>query len=263
MERTHQQPLATTSLALLTPRWRPCPGKWSPKSVPGWVLGNLLSWSGRGVPALKGQSGLSDLQASFRPQISMNPVEFNNHCYVSGLGLWNLILWNQGICSPLGMFKEGEQVGDSTWGDQGCDGGGHGLVSGPKEVPTPGGARLAGNEGRFPGRRDWSLTGQVKWGRNGDGHPRQKEQQEQGHGACPAGPALAGTSRRAKRRERTAERSLEELGANKPRGHEAAGGSVHAHCLFIPLTGIKAMPTWGSEDGQQGLCIQRREREWE
>ena len=48
------------------------------------------------------------------------------------------------------------------------------------------------------------------------------------------------------------EKSLEELGANKPSGHEAAGGSVHAHCLFIPLTGIKAMPIWGSEDGQQG-----------
>lgn len=95
------------------------------------------------------------------------------------------------------MFKEGEQVGDSTWGDQGCDGGGHGQ-RGPKEVPNPGGARLAGNEGKFPCRRDWSLTEQVKWGRKGEGHPRQKEQQEQRHRAGFAGPALAGISRRGK-----------------------------------------------------------------
>lgn len=29
-------------------------------------------------------------------------------------------------------------------------------------------------------------------------------------------------------------KSLEELGANKPKGHEAAGGSVHAHRPFLP-----------------------------
>ena len=68
------------------------------------------------------------------------------------------------------MYKEG--------GDRCCDGGGH-WQRGPKEAPNPVGARLAGNEGKFPGRSDWSLIEQVKWG--GEGHPRQKEQQVQRH----------------------------------------------------------------------------------
>lgn len=159
------------------PAWPPytkveaLPRKVEPQvSYTGWALGNLLGWSGWGVPALKGESGLSDLQASFWHQISMNPMGFNNHCYVSGLGLCNLILWNQRICPPLGMYKEG--------GDRCCDGGGH-WQRGPKEAPNPVGARLAGNEGKFPGRSDWSLIEQVKWG--GEGHPRQKEQQVQRH----------------------------------------------------------------------------------
>ena len=62
------------------PAWPPytkveaLPRKVEPQvSYTGWALGNLLGWSGWGVPALKGESGLSDLQASFWHQISMNP----------------------------------------------------------------------------------------------------------------------------------------------------------------------------------------------
>ena len=193
----------------------------------------------------------------------MNPVEFNNHCYVSGLGLWNLILWNQGICSPLGMFKEGEQVGDSTWGDQGCDGGGHGQVSGPKEAPNPGGARLAGNEAKFPGRRDWSLTEQVKWGRNGDGHPRQKEQQEQRHRACSGGSALAGISRRAKRRKRTGERNvLKNWVLINPADMKQLEEMSMPTVYSSPSPGSKPCQSGEVRMGSKGLCIQRREREW-
>lgn len=39
-------------------------------------------------------------------------------------------------------------------------------------------------------------------------------------------------------------KSLEELGADKPKGHEVGGGGIHAHCLLIV--------TPGSQPGQGG-----------
>lgn len=58
------------------------------------------------------------------------------------------------------------------------------------------------------------------------------------------------------------EKSLEELGANKPRGHEVAGGGIHVPAHSSPTPRVKAMPVWGCEDGWRGSCIQRRGGDW-
>lgn len=82
----------------------------------------------------------------------------------------------------LGNAQRGtKQLGDSTWGDRCCDGGKHGHRGPKEEAPNPGVARQAGDEGKFPGRSDWSLTKQVKWGgkEGGASGTRQEAQQVQ------------------------------------------------------------------------------------
>lgn len=153
------------------------------------------------------------------------------------------------------MLKEEEQARDSSWGDRCHDGGKHGHCGPKGEAANPRVAGQAGDEGELPGRGDWSLTKQAKWG------GEEGRASEAGGAAGAKAPWVICSGWPGQEWEVVGEGWAEKVwGLMSPGTYEVTRGGAHAQCLFIPAAKITAMPVWGNEDTRPR--IQRREGEW-